>query len=411
MSANNHSRDTRFLLGAFSLGHLCNDWPPSAIWILAPAIALSMDLSPAELGLLFTLHSLGASVAYLPAGMLTDHVSDRGRLLMLTFWWCGIGYVLASFATDFWVLALLLAVAGMGDAAWHPMATGVLVQHLPDRRGEALGVHAMGGTLAEVVGPLMAGFLLGFLDWRTTLQLSAAPTLLMGVAFIWIARHVPRSTSRGLDRTDFAHFIRVWMHPSGLLVIAMIAVYHMALMAMLSMSALFLQGDHGFSAWQAGLVFAGGLLLGSLLQPIVGRWSDTAGRKKTFIGGATLASVCAVTVSFADVETTIVAGIIAAMTLLVAVRSGVLAFAVEYAGRREGTTLGFVFVAMDGIGSLGAAAAGVVGEWDLRYCFVLAAGFSLLSALLACVVPFAARAGESEPGSAQRGRETPMKFE
>lgn len=57
-------RDTRFLLGAFSLGHLCNDWPPSAIWILAPAIALSLDLSPAELGLLFTLHSLGAARGY-----------------------------------------------------------------------------------------------------------------------------------------------------------------------------------------------------------------------------------------------------------------------------------------------------------------------------------------------------------
>ena len=56
-------RETRFLLGAFSVGHLCNDWPPSAIWILAPAIAVSLDLSPAELGLLITIHSLGASIA------------------------------------------------------------------------------------------------------------------------------------------------------------------------------------------------------------------------------------------------------------------------------------------------------------------------------------------------------------
>ncbi len=390
-------RQTRFLLGAFSLGHLANDWPPSAIWILAPAIALSLDLSPTELGLLITIHSLGASIAYLPAGMLTDHVSDRGRLLMLTFWWCGIGYVLASFATDFWALALLLAIAGMGDAAWHPMATGVLVQRLPERRGEALGVHAMGGTLAEVVGPLMAGFLLGFLDWRTTLQLSAVPTLLMGVAFIWVARHVPRSTAGGLGRADFVHFLQVWSRPVGLRVIAMIAVYHMALMAMLSMSALFLQGDHGFTAWQAALVFAGGLMLGSLLQPVVGRWSDTVGRKRIFVGGAVLAAACGMIVALASSATTIVAGIVAAMTLLVAVRSGVLAFAVEYTGKREGTTLGFVFVAMDGIGSVGAVLAGIVGEWDLRYCFVLAAAFSALSIALAWAIPFATHPDRCEP--------------
>ena len=391
------TRDTRFLLGAFSLGHLANDWPPSAIWILAPAIALSLNLSPTELGLLITIHSLGSSVAFLPAGMLADHVANRGRLLVLTFWWCGIGYMLASLAGDFWLLALLLAVAGMGDAAWHPMATGVLVQRLPGRRGEALGVHAMGGTLAEVVGPLMAGFLLGFLDWRATLQISAVPTLLMGVVFIWVARRVPMSTNGGLSRADVHHFVRVWARPAGLTVIAMIAVYHMALMAMLSMSALFLQRDLDFNAWDAGLVFAGGLLLGSLVQPVVGKWSDTAGRKRIFIAGAVLASVFSVSAALVHAEALIVAGIVGSMTVLVAVRSGVLAFAVEYTGKREGTTLGFVFAVMDGIGSAGAVLAGFVGEWDLRNCFMLAGGFSLLSVALACVIPFTAHAGKPAP--------------
>ena len=40
---------------------------------------------------------------------------------------------------------------------------------------------------------------------------------------------------------------------------------------------------------------------------------------------------------------------------------------------------GFVFAAMDGVGSVGAVLAGFVGEWDLRNCFLLAAGLSLLA--------------------------------
>ena len=84
------------------------------------------------------------------------------------------------------------------------------------------------------------------------------------------------------------------------------------------------------------------------------------------------------------------------MTILVAVRSGILAFAVEFAGKREGTTLGFVFAAMDGVGSVGAVLAGIVGEWDLRNCFMLAAGFSLLSVALACVIPFTSHSANAK---------------
>ena len=103
------------------------------------------------------------------------------------------------------------------------------------------------------------------------------------------------------------------------------------------------------------------------------------------------------TVAVASRPSVIVAGIVIAMTVLVAVRSGVLAFAVEYAGHREGTTLGFVFMIMDGIGSVGAVVAGFVGEWDLRNCFMLAAGFSLLSIGLASIIPFTARNQEAVP--------------
>ena len=57
-------------------------------------------------------------------------------------------------APGYWSLALLLAVAGMGNAAWHPIATGVLTRESRERRAQALGIHAIGGSLAEVLAPL-----------------------------------------------------------------------------------------------------------------------------------------------------------------------------------------------------------------------------------------------------------------
>ena len=90
-------RPTRVgLLLPFTIGHFANDWAPTAIWLIVPAVAVAMDLSPAEVGLLFTIHSTGSALAFLPAGVLADRVDNRGRLLQMTFWWVAAGYALAG---------------------------------------------------------------------------------------------------------------------------------------------------------------------------------------------------------------------------------------------------------------------------------------------------------------------------
>lgn len=376
------------LLINMPLGHMANDWAPGAIWILAPAIAANMGLSPSELGLLLTIHYVGASLGYLPAGILSDRVSHQGRLLAMTFWWVAIGYVLASFAPGFWSLAILLAIAGMGDAAWHPIATGVLVEQMPKRRGMVLGIHAMGGTLSEVGAPLMVGFLLSFLDWRATLQLTVIPAVCMGIVFIFYAKRIPVSAAKAVTKMELRDISKKWLRPAGITLVLMIAIYNMALMSLMSMTPLFLQQSLGYTAAIAGVVFASSMLLGSLLQPVIGRYSDGADRNLVFMVGSTGAIVCSIVAFLSGQSLIIVAALILNMALLVSIRSSVLASAVEYAGKRAATTLGFVFVVLDGVGALGALMAGYVGETGLQNVFWLAACLSALSIVLSCVIYF-----------------------
>ncbi len=379
------------LLVSLSLGHLANDWAPSTIWLIAPAMAVSLALSPAEVGLLITVVSIGAALAYFPAGLIADRVANRGLLLLATFWWVAIGYFVASFAPGFWTVALLLAVAGLGDAAWHPIATGVLVQALPKRRAHALGIFAMGGTFAEVLAPLSVGFLLAAFDWRAALQISALPAALMGLAFFHIAGSVPRSPHRAISRADIRTLCNAWRGPRGLAVIAMISVYNMALMAVLAMAPLFLQQIHGFSPAETGIAFAAMVLAGALAQPVIGRLSDLSGRKPVFVSG----NLVAVLGCFAAFSSTSPIVIILALVLVVGalygIRSAVLAAAVEFSGEREATTLGFVFAVLDGVGALGALLAGAVGSLDLHYAFLLAAGFAAGATVLAVPLGFGPR--------------------
>ncbi len=361
-------------------GHLSNDWLPAAIWLLAPAIGLAFDLKPSEVGLLLAIHSIGASLAYFPAGVLADRTRLQGRLLLGTFWWVALGYLLASTAPSFWSLAILLAIGGMGDAAWHPIATGILVRQMPKQRGQALGVHAVGGTLAEVLSPLLVGFLLAFLDWRVVLQISVIPATLMGIAFLFIARRIPsRHASTVISRSDLGAFITQWRSRTGLFLIAGIATYNMALIALMTMSPLFMQRELGFNSAQTGMAFAAAMLMGSIGQPIVGRLSDRRGRFGIFAVGSVVAAGLAGAVALSDAPVLIISLLTMAMAVLVTIRSGVLAMAVDHASKHEATALGFVFVVLDGVGALGAVLAGLVGDFSLVASFGLAGGLSLLA--------------------------------
>ena len=179
------------------------------MFVIIPAFGLAVELSPTQIGLLFMFHSMEAALAYLPAGMLADHVANRGAILAVTFFWVSFGYLAASFTDGFWVFAILIAIASMGDAAWHPIATGVLTQIHKTKRAYALGMHSIGGHISEVIALPVCGFLLTIWDWRTAIQVLVIPTFITGCCFIFIAPKVPRHTSSWPTQADFANIWKV----------------------------------------------------------------------------------------------------------------------------------------------------------------------------------------------------------
>jgi DHA1 family L-arabinose/isopropyl-beta-D-thiogalactopyranoside export protein-like MFS transporter len=380
----------RFLLGALSLGHLSNDWVAGTLWLLAPAIAAAMGLGPAEVGLILTVNGIGAGLAYIPAGMLSDRSSRPGLLMLLSFWWVAIGYLAATVAPGFWAVTLLLAFGVMGDAFWHPVATGALVKALPGRRAQALGIHAIGGSIgAEVLAPLSTGFLLGYFEWQTALQILVLPVVLMGIAFVPVAARIGRDHPPARPQpVDFAGMLRQWSRPAGLLLIAMMILYNMALVAQLAMAPLYFQQQHGMSPLEAGAIFACILVVGSLFQPLLGKFSDSRDRKPLVLVVLFAASFFALFASLADNLTWAILGLLPSIAMLTAVRPVVLAAAVEYSAKAESTTLGIVFTVLDGVGMLGALAAGIVGEFELAFAFMLGAALAFAAALICLLLRF-----------------------
>ena len=377
------TRQHRFLLGALSLGHLTNDWVAGTLWLLAPAIAASMGLGPAEVGLILTINGIGAGLAYIPAGVISDRSTRPGFLMLMSFWWVAIGYLCATLVPGFWAVTLLLAVAVMGDAFWHPIATGVLVKAMPERRAQALGIHAVGGSIgAEVLAPLSTGFLLGYFSWQTTLQILILPALLMGLLFIPIAARISRESPGEIKQIDFRGLARQWFKPAGIALMLVLILYNMALMAQLAMAPLYFQQEHGLSPFYAGLIFAVILLIGTVFQPLFGKYSDSRGRKPLILLVLFGASFFALFAGLADSLYWALLGLLPSVAMLTAIRPVFLAAAVEFSGKSEATTLGIVFTVLDGVGMFGALLAGLIGEFELSYAFVMAAGLALTSLVI-----------------------------
>lgn len=378
-----------FYVIVLPLGHFSVDIPGGAMWLLAPAIGLAWDLSPAEIGFLITASTFGAGLGYLPSGILGDKFRHRGMMLTLTVWWVVIGYLAASAASGYWTLTLMLVAASIGDGAWHPMATGTMVQRMPQRRALALGVHLTGGILAEVVGPLAAGFLLGYLDWEVVFRISIIPALLMGVGLLYLHRFIAAPREAPITRSDLGAVLSVWRSWAGFLMFGLGVTYSMAFVGLMAMTALFFQDYHGYSSAWAGTAFAAMLLGGAIAAPLMGRLSDSMSRKRVVVLSSFIGAGGILLTAASTHPVPLVLGVVIAGTVLTGMRPVYLAAAVEMVGRRETTALGMIYAVMDGIGSLGGLLAGLAGTNDLRYAFVFAAGASVLSGLFALAHPFA----------------------
>ena len=67
----------------------------------------------------------------------------------------------------------------------------------------------------------------------------------------------------------------------------------MSLVALMSMIPLYLREFHGLSSAMTGFAFGMMVLFGAFMQPVMGRLSDRAGRRRVIVFGIAIAAVCA----------------------------------------------------------------------------------------------------------------------
>lgn len=170
------------------IAHGCSHFFQLIVIPVFPWIRETFGLSYAELGLLMTVFYVVSGFGQALAGFLVDRVgavpvmlASLGAFLLAT--------LSIAFAPGYAWLVAGLAIAGLGNAAFHPVDYSILNARIATPRlAHAYSVHGITGSIGWALAPVFLVGLTQLANWRVAV--GAAGGLALAVALlVWANRH------------------------------------------------------------------------------------------------------------------------------------------------------------------------------------------------------------------------------
>ena len=183
-----------FILGNLAIGHAISHWYNQSLFVILPIIQDSLNFSNVQLGALSTIRNISSGVANIPAGFAIDMAKNQwGLILTSCMFLSAISFTLVAFSPNYVILAIVMVIVSVPGTLWHMPAIAAISQRFPERRGFGLSIHGAGGNVGNIVGPLIAGALLGFMAWRQVTLFYVIPSLLVAAVVWWSLRDIGTS--------------------------------------------------------------------------------------------------------------------------------------------------------------------------------------------------------------------------
>lgn len=139
-----------------------------------PVFMKEFGLSYSELGLLASTFFVISGFGQAGAGFVVDRFGAR-PLLLAALAMFALASVAASMVTGYTGLVMVAALAGLGNATFHPVDFTILNQRVSALRlGYAFSAHGLTGNLGWATAPLFFAALSSAFSWRTAYLAAAA---------------------------------------------------------------------------------------------------------------------------------------------------------------------------------------------------------------------------------------------
>lgn len=372
----------------------------------APDIRAALELSPAQMGWVFSAFTSAYAIFEIPSGWLGDTMGPRKVLTRIVLWWSA--FTMATGAVWNYV-SLLIArfLFGAGEAGAFPNMSRSLSKWFPLReRGMAHGVIFMGSRLGGAVTPLLVGPLIAFAGWRQAFWIFG----MTGVAwcFFWWkwfrddpAEH-PDVTSQELSlireggpETKAVLAFESFLNLNLLWICLMYFCFGYCLYFYLTWLPTYLRDGRGFSSTPMNTIHTVVLLSAAAASILGGQLTDSLTKRYGLRVGRAIGVVA---MPMSGVALTIAAltdsAVLAAGAMVVAASAGDLCLSPSWAMCHDigGNASGTVTAVMNTFGNIGGALSPLVvgysvqwwGSWAIP--LLVAAGVALLGGLFTFLI-------------------------
>lgn len=152
-----------------------------ALSIAAKPIAHEFQLTPVEMGYLFSSFVWSYTLFLIPIGFWTDRFGTKKLGAIGIFVWSAATAVTGAMGS-FFTLLLSRLVMGGGEASSNPVGAKVVREWIPaGERGVVNAIFNSGSYAGPAIAAAMLGFLVSWLGWRWSFTISG------GLGFVWLA--------------------------------------------------------------------------------------------------------------------------------------------------------------------------------------------------------------------------------
>ena len=269
------------------------------VWVilgpLAPEIATSLALTPAEKGLMVATPTLAGALLRVVNGLLVDRIGPKragtiSQVIVIaglfTAWQMGI----ASFAGTI-ALGVILGFAGASFAIALPLASR---WYPPEHQGKAMGLAGMGNS-GTVLAALFAPTLAKLFGWNAVLGLACIPLTMVLIAYQLMAKDAPNPPA--------AKSLRQYLAPLRIAdawwLMGFYSVTFGGFVGLAASLPIYFTDQFGLSSVLAGYCTAACVFAGSLVRPLGGALADRIGGVRALQGVFVVAALALAAVSVA----------------------------------------------------------------------------------------------------------------
>jgi Sugar phosphate permease len=168
----------RAITGFTMAGHAMVHTYELAVPILLTVWLVEYSVTSATLGTVVAVGYGLFGVGALPGGVLVDRFGSR-RLIVGCLFGMGSAFVLLGLLPGVAGIALALAVWGLAASVYHPAGL-TLISKGTNQRGAAFAYHGMAANVGIAGGPFLTALLLVVVEWETAVVLLALPAFVAG---------------------------------------------------------------------------------------------------------------------------------------------------------------------------------------------------------------------------------------